>query len=643
MKRLVLVFFIVLMLFAVISCSEGKSPSASKPGVTTKNDITTANGSMVDTSATTTQVIPPVTTANDDVIVFAKGGETEYRIVHNSTCKGKAKTLIQDVKGISMREAGVALSSVIDTSSDDVSAYEILVGDTNRPETASAIEMLGDNDYILVVINKKLVLYSKNEEGYEILHDYISENCFKNGVFFVDTNVNMCKTVVTEIKSDVTFENGKRISFTVNPNNERYKFEFILGTRDEQSPFGYIGYNVTVTEDEITFYEQRSAMTALATKPVSLSYGRDYEIIFEMDGNWCRFFLVNDAEGVEPWPEFELNVGRFSADTLLIRESVGYSAKISEISNTDYTAKSPEGVSYKNPVLPGYADPDILYYEGKYYLYGTSVGYDVYESEDLVNWTFVRKTLTDITWKNYSYGIFWAPDVEYINGKFYMAVSIEDRGFGFAVSDSPTGPFKLMGDKPLLTSTIDGHFFIDDDGKVYLYYTSWATGKSYGIYGVELDTETMTPKWETEKKLIAPTGGSWDSREGSVAEGAYMLKKDGVYFLVYSGCGYESDYYAVGYATSSSPLGPFKKYSNNPVLQLTSDAHGVGHCSFTYAPDGETLIIAYHAHFSLDKVHTRPTYLDLARIVKNEYGEYILEVYGPTTQKHVIPSGKSEE
>ena len=126
----------------------------------------------------------------------------------------------------------------------------------------------------------------------------------------------------------------ERISFTVNPNNERYKFEFILGTRDEQSPFGYIGYNVTVTEDEITFYEQRSAMTALATKPVSLSYGRDYEIIFEMDGNWCRFFLVNDAEGVEPWPEFELNVGRFSADTLLIRESVGYSAKISEISYT---------------------------------------------------------------------------------------------------------------------------------------------------------------------------------------------------------------------------------------------------------------------------------------------------------------------
>ena len=46
--------------------------------------------------------------------------------------------------------------------------------------------------------------------------------------------------------------------------------------------------------------------------------------------------------------------------------------------------------TYRNPLIdcPGAADPAVLRYEGKYYLYPTldSTGYDVFVSEDLVNW-----------------------------------------------------------------------------------------------------------------------------------------------------------------------------------------------------------------------------------------------------------------
>ena len=49
---------------------------------------------------------------------------------------------------------------------------------------------------------------------------------------------------------------------------------------------------------------------------------------------------------------------------------------------------------FTNPVLDGCADPDVIYYEGTYYLYATNtdmkddseMGFKVYTSKDLVHW-----------------------------------------------------------------------------------------------------------------------------------------------------------------------------------------------------------------------------------------------------------------
>ena len=40
---------------------------------------------------------------------------------------------------------------------------------------------------------------------------------------------------------------------------------------------------------------------------------------------------------------------------------------------------------YQNPILIGYADPDVYFENGVYYLYATSYRYDVWTSTDLVN------------------------------------------------------------------------------------------------------------------------------------------------------------------------------------------------------------------------------------------------------------------
>src|SRR6185295_226528 len=65
--------------------------------------------------------------------------------------------------------------------------------------------------------------------------------------------------------------------------------------------------------------------------------------------------------------------------------------------------------TYRNPIIDriGPADPDVIRYEGKYYMYPTTDGrgYDVFVSDDLVHWEQKPKCFTDAR------GGAWAPDV----------------------------------------------------------------------------------------------------------------------------------------------------------------------------------------------------------------------------------------
>ena len=100
-------------------------------------------------------------------------------------------------------------------------------------------------------------------------------------------------------------------------------------------------------------------------------------------------------------------------------------------------------VTYTNPVCEA-ADPFVLLYEGKYYLYATTSedkGYIISVSDDLANWQecgFCLEKKDVLGEKG-----FWAPEVMYHNGLFYMAYTA-DWHIGIAVSSSPLGPFKQI-------------------------------------------------------------------------------------------------------------------------------------------------------------------------------------------------------
>jgi beta-xylosidase len=225
---------------------------------------------------------------------------------------------------------------------------------------------------------------------------------------------------------------------------------------------------------------------------------------------------------------------------------------------------------YRNPVIDGnLADPAVIFHEGTYYLYATGEvdgdnGYRAYTSKDLVHWQ--RGPVVFRTGEPHV----WAPDVwrDPDSGRFYLYYTA-NKTVGVADAAGPLGPFAVR--RKLFDDAIDAHLFRDDDGRLYLYYVA--------LPGFRITVQPMadpvTP--QGEPKVVLQPESEWEIRNGRVTEGPWMIKHDGRCCLLYSGSGANTPDYAVGYATSDSPLGPFTRAEENPILHRSEGLFGPGH------------------------------------------------------------------
>ena len=286
----------------------------------------------------------------------------------------------------------------------------------------------------------------------------------------------------------------------------------------------------------------------------------------------------------------------------------------------------PKGV-YQNPLMIG-ADPFVLAHSGRYYLYSTNAedGFRVFVSDDMAEWTDMGYCLKkgDVMGEKW----FWAPEILEKDGKFYM-VYVADEHLAIAVADNPLGPF-IQSEKSWLSEekAIDGHFFVDDDGSVYLYYVRFDNGNV--IYAAKMSDDLSELDEENEKFLLR-ADEEWELRDCEVAEGPFVLKHNGKYYMTYSANHTRSEDYAIGYAVSDNPLGPFKKYEGNPILHKTAEVNGTGHHSFVRSIDAGELICVYHRHCDKSNFQPRMVCIDRARFVVDDSGHDVLMIEGPTT------------
>jgi GH43 family beta-xylosidase len=267
------------------------------------------------------------------------------------------------------------------------------------------------------------------------------------------------------------------------------------------------------------------------------------------------------------------------------------------------------------------ADPTIFADNGCYYLYGTSSdkGFLAYKSTDLKNWggpcgrldgSFALSTET-----SFGERWFWAPQVFKRNGKYYMAycaastMNTASSQIAIAEADSPLGPFQQENkvSLPADMQEIDPFVFVDDDGKVYIYHVREIDSNS--IYVAQLNDDMTEMDESTTTLCLKADTYSWENTANSswpVAEGPTVIKHDGVYYLFYSANDFRNVNYAVGYATATSPLGPWTKHPE-PILTREMIQHnGPGHGDVFQDVDGRFYYV-FHTHNSSTTVEPRKT------------------------------------
>lgn len=239
---------------------------------------------------------------------------------------------------------------------------------------------------------------------------------------------------------------------------------------------------------------------------------------------------------------------------------------------------------WTNPMtLPGLGnrslgDPYIMKYRGYYYLYVSAGDRNIYcwRSKDLMEWSNAYICCTDETT-----AVAYAPEVIYWNGLFYMCTSPRGGGHYMLTSDSPMGPFVHQTEN--LGRDIDGSMFVDDNGKWYFYHAN-----NGGIRGCQMPTHLT---YGNDEDLGCRMSGQW-------TEGPCVFKRNGLYYLIYTGNHVWTVGYRIDYAMSSSgPLSGFQPQSEqNPILIDTeTPAHrALGHGTAFIGPDLDTYFFCYH-------------------------------------------------
>lgn len=275
--------------------------------------------------------------------------------------------------------------------------------------------------------------------------------------------------------------------------------------------------------------------------------------------------------------------------------------------------------TYTNPIYNGYlGDPFVLKYNGEYYAYGTVPMGDcripVLHSRDLLDWRYIGEALQPLDTPADSY---WAPEVAYSDGAFYMYYSTggyegENHQLRIAISPLPTGPFKdsgaiLTADDPF---TIDAHPFRDEDGQWYLFYSrDFLEGERPGT-GVVADRLLDMSTLAGERVTVVRGHADWQLFERQrhwydrvwdwyTVEGAAVRKHNSRYYCFYSGGLWKAASYGASCVVADHPLGPYEAQTGvegpNLLRTVPGQIIGPGHLSVTRGPDNLHEYLIYHA------------------------------------------------
>ena len=266
----------------------------------------------------------------------------------------------------------------------------------------------------------------------------------------------------------------------------------------------------------------------------------------------------------------------------------------------------------------------ILRYNGMYYMYmGTSnfasSALPCWQSEDLMVWEKVNNGVNaegviaqDVRLTNT-----YPPCVKQYNNVFYMYLYIKndiiEQGNYILKADSPIGPFDFVTDdlgEPICytiaetTLNIDCDIFIDDDEEIY-FMSGHQDNYFTGIRAFRMpDMESVSYDENNYINIAESSVGGW-------TEGNGFFKRDGKYYLMYTGSNILSPGYLTHYSSAlddswKASFGKVEKI-NAPGFEQGIDwpmgcetdpqFYSLGHATSLLGPDMDGL---YYHYFSVN-------------------------------------------
>lgn len=263
----------------------------------------------------------------------------------------------------------------------------------------------------------------------------------------------------------------------------------------------------------------------------------------------------------------------------------------------------------------------VFRHEGIYYAVGTgprpegveSGEFSVLRSQDLVEWEPLGMALR--TPPGLEGRSFWAPEVAFWEGKFYLYYSVgqgdQAHQLRVAISENPEGPYEDVGrltqeDCPF---SIDASPYRHSDGDWYLFYAvDFLEGERPGT-ALVVDRLLDMNRLAGEPQVVARATADWQRFEAGrsiyggtydwhTLEGPFAVLHEGKVYCLYSGGNWQNETYGVDFVVADHPLGPYRNETKDGPRVLKSipgRVIGPGHNSVTFGPNGQTQYIVYHA------------------------------------------------
>lgn len=338
--------------------------------------------------------------------------------------------------------------------------------------------------------------------------------------------------------------------------------------------------------------------------------------------------------------------------------------------------------TFTNPI-GGVPDPWIVKHEGYYYLckaHGDAINISKSDKLSVLSGTkTIWKCPVDSeTNKPWNTSHVWAPELHYINGKWYIYYTAGRPREELGRYQQRSGVLRAKTNDPMGEWEDMGMLYTGDNYEEGIKATTSNTLSAIDLSVFELNNQLYAvwsgaPKEadpeqilylakmdnpytiSSNRTIISRPNQPWELESSTINEGpAFLMNKEkNKVFIVYSCNGSWTKYYRLGYLMLKdissdptktenwikSPSSVFYRCDNSTTVD---GVNGVGHCCFTKSPDDTEDWIVYHVKNRSDDTYGSGRSTFIQRFKWNEDGTPNLGNPVGWKQLVVVPSGEKD-